>query len=469
MPAPDSRGPEDSAKCTVLVCRDPARRALLERIVPAAETHCSAVEAMLAVARKGPRAVVVNLQDVGGAEREMVAAMQRARPDMAVYFVVEPEDEPAGRRLVQAGAGDYFVMPTDVYRLPQALEPPPAPPPQSAVEGEAVRAPGLRSGARPAEASNADLAAGVRTEAAPARERPDQLRLFVSACALADLAQSAPGTILREGAEIILHALDAVRGCLFFPDRTSKSLHFVTGIGAAPEAGPEAFEKERAAAWRAIRANEVLLTEAAPGRAILCVPVRDDAETFAVLCISAKHDGAAPDADDRDAAARLVSVMARLYGAAVRLDRFAGMALRDAETGLLRADALETYLAKLIGRAAAQQAPVTIIRLQPETGGEAAGPAAIARLGRSIAARLPQGWQGARVGGDGFVIVGAPKSAAQPLPQEVALLFAARSEGAAEIGAAGAPRLRAGLAEFPTDGADAPTLLAAAAGRLKAP
>ena len=99
MLAPESRSLDNSEKRTVLVCRDVGRRALLERLVPSAETHSSAIEAMLAVARKGPRAVVVNLRDVEGAERDVVAAVQRARPDVPVYFVVEPEDEPAGRRL----------------------------------------------------------------------------------------------------------------------------------------------------------------------------------------------------------------------------------------------------------------------------------------------------------------------------------------------------------------------------------
>jgi GGDEF domain-containing protein len=451
MLAPESRRLDNSEKRTVLVCRDVGRRALLERLVPSAETHSSAIEAMLAVARKGPRAVVVNLRDVEGAERDVVAAVQRARPGVPVYFVVEPEDEPAGRRLVQAGAGDYFVMPTDVYRLPQVLEPPPAPPQPH--EGD--------------EAGDPELTLGART-AGPVRERPDQLRLFVSACALADLAQSASGTILREGAAIILHALDATRGCLFFLDRATKNLHLVTGVSEAPGHGLEAFENERAAAEQALHANEALLAETASGRAILCVPVRNDDEALAVLCLSAKRDGTAPNLDDRDAASRLVSVMARLHGAAARLERFAAMAMRDAETGLLRADALETYLAKLIGRAAPQRAPVTVIHLQPETG-DAAGPAALARLGRAIASRLPHGWQGARIADGGFVIVGSPKSAAQPLPQEVALLFAARSQGVVDLGASGAPRLSAGLAEFPKDGADARTLLAAAAGRLKAP
>jgi GGDEF domain-containing protein len=112
---------------------------------------------------------------------------------------------------------------------------------------------------------------------------------------------------------------------------------------------------------------------------------------------------------------------------------------------------------------------VTVILLRPDTSGGPADATAVARLGRAIAARLPQGWQGARIGGDRFVVVGAPKPDAQPLPQEVALLYAARSRGVVDLGGSGAERLSAAVAEFPKDGADARTLLATAAGRLTQP
>jgi len=441
MLAPENRNLGPSEKSIVLVCRDPRRRAMLERIVPAAEAHSSAIDAMLAIARKNPRAVIVNFQDVEGSERDVMAAMRRAQPDMPVYFVAEPQDEPAVRRLVQGGGGDYFVMPTDVYRLPRVLQPPPAP--AQPHEGEAVLA--------------------------PVRERPEQLRLFVSACAMADLAQAEPQVILHEGAAIIFHALDASRGCLFSWDSRTESLLLATAVGDTAGAGPEQFQAERAAAEQAIQANHAILTQAgASQRAILCVPVCDGEDTFAVLCISAKRGAAAPDPDDRDAATRLVSVMAQLCGAAVRLERFATMALRDAGTGLLKNDALEPYLTKLIGRASASNAPVTVILLRPDTSGDPADPAAIAKIGRTLAARLPHGWQGARIGGDRFVVVGSPKPDTQPLPQEVALLYAARSRGVVDLGASGAARLRVGLAEFPKDGSDARTLLAAAAERLTA-
>jgi GGDEF domain-containing protein len=448
MLAPETHSLSETEKPVVLICRDPGRRALLEQLVPAAEAHSSAIEAVLAVVRNRTRAVIVNLQDADGAERDVVAAVRRTRPDVAVYFVVEPEDEPAARRLVQAGAGDYFVMPTDVYRLPQVLSPPPAQPAATAATVARQESP----------------AAGV-----PGRERPEQLRLFVSACAIADLAQCEPRTILREGAAIIFHALDATRGCLFSLDHQTEGLVLEAAAGETPGSGPEQFQAERTAAERTIHSGETLLAQ--PGdsrRPALCVPVQDDGETYGVLCISDKRDGTVPDPDDRDAAARLVGVMARLYSAAVRRERFAAMAMRDAETGLLRADAIEPYLTKLVNRAAAQKATVTVILLRPESGGPS-DPSALGRLGRTIAARLPQGWQGARLEGDRFVVVGAPRPNTQPLPQEVALLYAARSQGVVDLGSTGAARLQAGLAEFPKDGTDARTLLAAATGRLRQP
>ncbi|MCX5673120.1 MAG: hypothetical protein NTU94_17540 [Planctomycetota bacterium] len=105
----------------VVLCRSQDRRALLERLVGASETFPSAVDACLAVARRPARAVVVNLEDVEGVEREVVAAMRHAQPDLPIYALVKPEDEPLGRRLLREGAADYFVLPTDVARLPGIL------------------------------------------------------------------------------------------------------------------------------------------------------------------------------------------------------------------------------------------------------------------------------------------------------------------------------------------------------------
>jgi DNA-binding NtrC family response regulator len=106
----------------LLVCRSAGRRALLARLVGDAETHASAVEAVLAVLRRRPQAVVLNLEDIEGRERDLLAALRRSRPEVPVYIIAPPEDEPLARGLVRDGAADYFVLPTDIYRLPRTLE-----------------------------------------------------------------------------------------------------------------------------------------------------------------------------------------------------------------------------------------------------------------------------------------------------------------------------------------------------------
>jgi DNA-binding NtrC family response regulator len=106
----------------VIVCRSAGHRALLERLVGGAEIHASAVEAVLAVLRRRPQAVVLNLEDIEGRERDFLAALGRSRSEAPVYLVAQPEDEPMARDLVREGAADYFLLPTDIYRLPRTLE-----------------------------------------------------------------------------------------------------------------------------------------------------------------------------------------------------------------------------------------------------------------------------------------------------------------------------------------------------------
>jgi DNA-binding NarL/FixJ family response regulator len=114
----------------VVLCRSPERQVLVERLVsaarpgaegPATETHTSAVEACLAIARRPARAAIVNLEDIQGAERDVVSALGRTQPGLRIYTLVRPEEEPLARRLVRQGATDYFVLPSDVARLPEAL------------------------------------------------------------------------------------------------------------------------------------------------------------------------------------------------------------------------------------------------------------------------------------------------------------------------------------------------------------
>jgi DNA-binding NtrC family response regulator len=118
--APATRAEGD--RRVLLVCRSAGRRALLARLVGSAETHASAVEAVLAVLRRRPQAVILNLEDIEGRERDLLAALRRSRPETPVYVIAQPEDEPLARGLVRDGAADYFVLPTDIYRLPRTLE-----------------------------------------------------------------------------------------------------------------------------------------------------------------------------------------------------------------------------------------------------------------------------------------------------------------------------------------------------------
>jgi hypothetical protein len=437
MPETQPGAADPSASRVVLLCRDPGRRALLEGLVPAAETHTSAVEAVLAVTRKGPRAVVVNLEDIDGSERDLVGALRRARPEVPVYVIVKSEDEPRGRGLVRQGAGDYFVLPTDVYRLPQVLAP--APPAPAAAEMAPSRAGRLG-------------------------DQPDPQRLFDAACALAGLAQLQAEALLREGAAVILQGLGAARGCLFAWNSRTSGLDLAVAVGEPLGVNVERLEGERAAAERVFRTGKAALVPGrTPGDTLLCVPVGGENETIGVLCVSRKDDGLALGPDDRDAATALAASLARLYGAAAQREQFATYALRDPETGLLKLDAFEAYLAKLISRAGTHNAQVSLLVFAPE---RPYGPAPVlGRIGLAIGARLPKGWQGARLSANRFAVVGA-RGPGEELPAlQAHLVQAARAGGLVDLGA-GEPRLRASLAEFPKDGADAKTLLAAAEERL---
>ena len=440
MPEIQPGAADPSASRVVLLCRDPARRALLERLVPAAETHTSAVETVLAVTRKGPRAVVVNLEDIDGSERDLLGALRRARPDVPVYVIVRSEDEPRGRGLVRQGAGDYFVLPTDVYRLPKVLAP--APP-------------------APAAADTAPSRAGRLGD------QPDPQRLFDAACALANLTQLQADALLREGAAVILRGLGAARGCFFVRNSRTSGLDLAATVGEPPGVNVERLEGERAAAERVFRTGKAALVPGrTPGDALLCVPVCGEGETIGVLCMSRKDDGSAAGPGDRDAAAALAGSLARLYDAAAQRGQFAAYALRDPETGLLKLDAFEAYLAKLIGRAGTQNAQVSLLVFAPERGRTPPAPV-LGRIGLAIGARLPKGWQGARLSATRFAVVGA-RGPGEELPAlQAHLVQAARSGGLVDLGA-GEPRLRASLAEFPKDGADAETLLAAAEERIGA-
>jgi GGDEF domain-containing protein len=433
----------------IAICRQPAQRALLARLAPGAETHTSAAEAVLATARRPPRAIVINLEDVEGSERDLLAALRRTMPGVRVYLVVKAEDEPRGRALLREGAADYFVLPDDVYRLPAVLagrpktEPAPAAPP-AATDGS-------------------------------------RRAVLDAACALADLALADGTTLLRRGAEVILRGIAGRRGCLFTWNREASRLDLaaVVGQSAGGPAGTQhgklpcwvpRCDDERAMAQRAYHTGETLCLEATglsagipAADALLCLPVRESDDTFAVVCLSVPGGVSQPLAQARETATSLVQILARLYRAAVQREHLSRLALRDPETGLLKADTFHIYLEKLLARAGAQDAQGGVAILEPADA-RTVSPEALGQLGRTLATQLPKGWQGARLGTARLAVAWArrrrpdetPQHGRQALTFQVTELVDTLTQVVPALG------LRMGLAVSPDDGADAAALLAAA-------
>lgn len=444
---------------TVLICRNPGRRTLLEGLVRHAETHSSAAEALLAVVRRTPRAVVLNVEDVEGAEHDLLAALRRARPEVPVYLLVKPEDEPLGRGLVREGAADYFVFPGDVYRLPRVLEPVTEPSP--VVASAASPAPPAAPGAPAAPGGSAG-----------AREM-----FFGAACSLANLAMMDSRGLLTDGAILILNSLDAPRGCLFAWDSQAARLDLAATIG---EAADPAFDAERPLAERTLRTGETLWAEAvfvpgstrAQGECLLCLPIAEGAETFGLLC--AWMDCHAAPVRDREAVAALARSLGRLYRAALQREHFARLALRDPETGLLKAEVFHTYVDKLLARASGVKAEVAVVVIEPQPDGRVLDAGTLAGLGRAIHAGLTKGRQAGRLGRERFAVALSRTPPTEPGPWSPASGDAPDAyyhDVAKELAALGprtdpALRLRTAVAVFPRDGARAATLLELADARL---
>jgi DNA-binding NarL/FixJ family response regulator len=428
VPSTPPRPAEDPV---VVICRDPGRRALLERLISPAQIHASAVEAVLSAARRTPKAVVLNLEDLAGAERDLLGALRRAQPDTQIYAVVAPEDEPLARSLRRDGVSDYFIVPGDVNRLPRVLA--------GEVESPAEIAPPT-----------------------PAAADPMSGRLAEAACSLAGLAMAESSVLLKNGASIILRALGAERGCFFTLSGPGGEL--LLTAAACPDPA-EPFDMERSVAERAVHAGEPLLLEmpwAAAG-SVLCVPARESCETFGVLCLAGKSIGSA-GRPIRTAAETLVRALSQLYRAAAQREEFARLAHRDAETGLLRSEAFLTYLGRLITRADDEQADVAVIIIKPQTADGAPLPDVLARTGRALASRLSEGRLGGRLGADSFAIAWAQRRPAGEKPDQSRLRLMAQAGSLADLGLFGdpAPRLRMNLSVFPQDGSDARSLVAVA-------
>jgi len=425
----------------VLICRNPARRALLADFIPSPETHSAAVEALLAVVRRSPRAVVVNVEDIEGSVRDVVAALRRARPEVPVYVLVRPEDEPVGRGLVREGAADYFVIPGDVHRLPAIL-------------------------GHPEEKTTAEAG------------RPGEEKFFEAACRLADLAMRDSHTLLAEGASVILHAAGARHACVFTWNARAGRLHPPLRIGAPADAG---CDTERTFAARVIRTGETLQVDlpqvqaatappdagsAGPGAGgLLCVPMQESTETFGALCL--RLEGQTPP-KTQQAVAALARALGRLYRAALEREHYVEMALRDPESGLLKAETFHTYLDRLLARAAAHGEEVGLILLEPLPDGRLREAPTLGRVGRAIGAALAKGQQGARLEKSRYGVVLTRRPQDRP-PGETADAFC--RSAAMELAAVGPQvdptlRLRTAVAVFPRDATQVDALVSVARTRL---
>ena len=429
----------DSNGTIIVVCRDPGRRAAVERLLQPIQTYGAAMDAILAVARKAPRAVLLNLDDVSGSSHDVLAALRRCRPDVPICILIAAEDEPLGRRLVADGAADYFVLPGDIGRLPAFLEPET----ETAAPGSALTVEDRRAA-----------------------------RLFRAACDLAELAGSQPQPLLRDGAMLIFRALGARQGHVFSCGPDGGDPEPVAAFGEADLDDLAGLEAERAAAERTLRTREVLLvaagTAGAPPDGLLCVPVCLGDSTFGILCLSGKTDGTPLDAGDRDAAAALADVLAHLYRSALLRTEYAQQALRDPKTGLLKADPFLTHLETRIARAEGLHAEVGLLLLEPQPGIQPHESDVLARLGVGIRAALANGWEGGRLNAGLYAVALSRPADDTPRDETEGDLYGAAATRLTEVGRQidAGRRLRTALAVFPRDGATAGALVAAAKGRL---
>lgn len=432
----------DSNGAIVFICRDPGRRGLVERLVQPLRTHGAAVDALLAVARTAPKAVLLNLEDVAGSEHDVLAALQRCRPHVPVYVLVAPQDEPLARKLVAEGATDYFVLPSDIRRLPSLLQP--------------------------------EVKTASRASAAPVADQR-AAGWFRAACDLAELAVSQPQPLFRDGAMLILRALGARQGCVFSRGAEAGGLERVVTFGDIGPEGSAGVEVERAAAERVLRTGEALLVEAGTAGAappgLLCVPVRDADTTFGVLCVTGKTDGTPLDRSDCHAAAALLEVLAHLYRSALLRNEYARLALREVGTGLLKADPFLTCLEAQISRAEGLRAEVGLLLLEPQPGVPAQEGQVLQRLGVAIRAALARGWEAGCLG-TALYAVAVPRASQNKSRDETENDFYGMA--AARLAAVGPRvdarlRLRTALAVFPRDGTTARALVAAAEARLAVP
>jgi hypothetical protein len=446
-PHPDATSRSDPVLC---VCRDLAARTLLRDCAgEAGKVVSSAAEALLVAARTPVRAVVLEINGGTLPAREFLEALERARPGVPCFAVTAAEGEAEARALVGRGLTDYFVLPGGVGRLRTALHPPPAKPT------------GPEPSSEPGSAQAEPPAAGP-----PAR-------LFEAACHLAGLALEQPLPLFRDGCRLIIETFGAARGCAFqWSEEGGRPVLAIT-LGGDEGLGLEDPEPVRAAADRCLRTGEGFAlaagTAGAPPDGMVCVPVCDESSTFGAVCFSARTAaGTLTEADVRPAEA-LARALARLCRAAESRHEYARMALRDVETGLLKADPFLTYVESRIAHAGDRQSSLALVLLEPEASVVARAADSPARIGLAVRQALARGWEAGRLGTARYAV-------AVPAPAEPAAAGAGDAfEDAARRLAEAAPRagaeapLRAALARFPQDGTTAQALVAAAERRLRTP
>ncbi len=280
----------------VLVCRDAARRRLVGRYVSLLEVHGTAGEAILALSRAAPRAVVIDLADFRGQVEAVVRAARRGRPGTPIYLVVDVSDEPLAHRLVRDGdVTDYLVGPDELRRFGQAMARGEPWPPAAEVPVET-------------QAYLASSTGRAGTEAPPPAD--GMRRYFEAACALADLAPLDRSVILRQGSRTILEAAGTGRGCAFLWNAGTGRLE--TALCVGPPAEPT--DDERATVQRAVRTGETLVLQVRGDAGmcrLLCIPVRGAHEVLGAICLSGPAEGPAqPDAEAIEALTRALGRLA---------------------------------------------------------------------------------------------------------------------------------------------------------------
>ena len=497
--APISTRPQPAV---IFVCRDVSRRALVERAVHETRTYSSAAEAFLAALRDPPYAVLLNLRDLADRAANWLQSLRREQPRTPVYLVAECVDEPSARALVDAGATDYFVLPGDLARLIEALAPqrpppgreggpppddrpeppsdaPPAPPADRQAEPASDRpSPHPKSPEPPKGPAKADRTRrGPRAGTAPvhriARRDPSgPWRLLEAAGRIARLALSDAENILAEGTDVILDALGVTRATILLQRSSLVDSELVQALQVGPPPPGEVFQAQRLGADEVLRTGRALLAggpDAHGVGATLLLPLREQAETFGVLCLSGKAEGPPVTADDLDAAAPLADSVACLYRAALHRRRYAGEVLRDPETALLTPEAFEECVEKLIDWAWEREAEVPVVLLEARPAGDApTSSESLDQVGRAIGASVTKARQAGRLGPAQFAMAWSRRLRENEGYGEANAAYRLLADRLTALGPkvdAGL-RLRAGVAVFPSDGDSANVLLAVAQERL---